>query len=175
MNSIGICCFNILYPIFFALVGIRLLDYCVQAVSNLKIGVLIIDFTQKKGLILILFLIKFAQVFCSKLEKSKPLVVAMDDSIIKKVGTKIHGVAYRRDPMGPPFQVNFIRGQRVLQISAAVPSDSGSARMIPISFSHAPSVKKPNSKASPELQEQYKEEKKTKKSKQTRLETNKEP
>jgi hypothetical protein len=99
---------------------------------------------------------------CSKLEKSKPLVVAMDDSIIKKVGTKIHGVAYRRDPMGPPFQVNFIRGQRVLQISAAVPSDSGSARMIPISFSHAPSVKKPNSKASPELQEQYKEEKKQK-------------
>lgn len=99
---------------------------------------------------------------CNKLDKSKPLVVAMDDSIIKKVGTKIHGVAYRRDPMGPPFQVNFIRGQRVLQISAAVPSDNGSARMIPISFSHAPSVKKPNSKASPELQNKYKEEKKQK-------------
>lgn len=99
---------------------------------------------------------------CHKLDKSKPLVAAMDDSIVKKVGTKIPGVAYRRDPMGPPFQVNFIRGQRVLQISAAVPSINSSARMIPISFSHAPSAKKPNRNASPELKEQFKEEKKQK-------------
>ena len=39
-----------------------------------------------------------------------PLVVAMDDSVSRKTGTKTHGVAYRRHPPGPPFHTNFIRG-----------------------------------------------------------------
>ncbi len=41
-----------------------------------------------------------------------PLVAAMDDTILRKSGPKAHGVAYRRDPLGPPFQVNLVRGQR---------------------------------------------------------------
>jgi hypothetical protein len=38
--------------------------------------------------------------------------------------------------MGPPFQVNFVRGQRVIQMSAAV-SEDGQSRMIPVIFDDA--------------------------------------
>jgi hypothetical protein len=66
---------------------------------------------------------------------NQPLVAAMDDSLLRKTGRKIHGVRYLRDPLGPPFQVNFVRGLRVLQLSAALPQGGGRARMIPIDFS----------------------------------------
>lgn len=97
---------------------------------------------------------------CQLQSISEPLVVAMDDSILRKTGTKIPGVGYRRDPLGPKFHVNFIRGQRVIQISAAVPSENSLARMIPIDFIHAPSLKKPHHKATSEELDQFKELKK---------------
>ena len=86
-----------------------------------------------------------------------PLVVAMDDSVLRKTGTKTHGVAYRRDPLGPPFHTNFIRGQRVLQLSAALPTGPipNAARMIPIDFIHAPTSKKPRRNASEEDWRRY--------------------
>ncbi|MBX7156740.1 MAG: hypothetical protein K1X91_17410 [Bacteriodetes bacterium] len=40
-----------------------------------------------------------------------PLVVAMDDTLIRKTGKKIPTTRYLRDPLGPPFQTNFVRGQ----------------------------------------------------------------
>jgi hypothetical protein len=49
------------------------------------------------------------------LDKSQPLVTAMDDSLLRKTGRKVHGVRYLRDPLSPPFSVNFVRGLRVLQ------------------------------------------------------------
>ncbi|MHC4818917.1 MAG: transposase, partial [Planctomycetota bacterium] len=58
------------------------------------------------------------------LSSSQPLVVAMDDSLLPKTGTRIPGVGWRRDPLGPRFQVNLIQAQRVLQLSAALPSRS---------------------------------------------------
>lgn len=97
---------------------------------------------------------------CRRQSNSDPLVVAMDDSILRKTGTKIPGVAYRKDPLGPKFHINLVLGQRVLQISAAVPSENCSARMIPIDFIHAPSVKKPHHKATSDEIEQFKELKK---------------
>src|SRR5256886_3893472 len=49
-----------------------------------------------------------------------------------------------RDPMSPPFHVNFVRGLRVLQISAALPQGAkGVARLVPIDFQHAPLPPKP--------------------------------
>jgi hypothetical protein len=80
------------------------------------------------------------------LPKHQPLVVAMDDSLLRKTGRKIHGVRYLRDPLGPPFQVNFVRGLRVLQLSAALPQGGGRARMIPIDFQHAVLPAKPCSR-----------------------------
>jgi len=91
------------------------------------------------------------------LPEDAPFIAAMDDTVIKKTGTKIEGVTYRRDPMSPPFHTNFIRGQRYIQVSAALPPEMTEAphRMIPVDFVHAPTAKKPGRKASPEKHDQY--------------------
>ena len=77
------------------------------------------------------------------LDDAAPLVAALDDTRLRKSGRKTHGVKYTRDPMGPPFHVNFIKAQRFVQISAACPAENGMARMIPIDFVHAPTPQKP--------------------------------
>lgn len=88
-----------------------------------------------------------------------PLVSAMDDSLLRKTGTRISGVRFMRDPMSPPFHVNFVRGLRVLQISAAVPQgQEGAARMVPIDFQHAALPFKPRKNAPAHLQEAYQKE-----------------
>ena len=94
----------------------------------------------------------------AQLDKSQPLVTAMDDSLLRKTGRKIHGVRYVRDPLSPPFNLNLVRGLRVLQLSAALPDGTGAARMVPIDFQHAVLPPKPTRKASPEELEVYKQE-----------------
>lgn len=88
-----------------------------------------------------------------------PLVVAMDDSLLRKTGPKIYGSRYQRDPLSPPFHVNLVRGLRVLQISAAVRQGSeGAARLIPIDFQHAALPAKPRKDAHAEAQAAYQAE-----------------
>lgn len=103
------------------------------------------------------------QEVASKLPAQAPFIASMDDTILRKTGVKIPGVSWRRDPLGPPFQTNLVRAQRYLQLSAALPPQHEAApgRMIPIQFSHAPSVKKPGKKATDEQLRQYKEAKLT--------------
>jgi len=95
------------------------------------------------------------------IDKDAPLVAAMDDTGLKKTGTKIPGVAYRRDPMSPPFRPNFIRAVRALQISACVPMGEGAspAKTVPIDFINAPTPKKPR-KPDEENMREYKAAKK---------------
>jgi len=83
------------------------------------------------------------QSLTARLDPDKPLVTAVDDTRLRKSGCKIHGVKYMRDPLGPPFHVNFIKAQRFLQISMAAPADNNMARMIPIDLAHAPIPQKP--------------------------------
>lgn len=83
-----------------------------------------------------------------------PLVVALDDTLVRKSGTHIAGVGWRRDPLGPAFQTNLVRGQRYLQFSAAWPLQAGAARMVPIGFFHAPSAPKPAKEAQADVQQQ---------------------
>lgn len=93
---------------------------------------------------------------------STPLVVAMDDTLLRKTGKKIPTTRYLRDPLGPPFQTNFVRGQRFIQISAAIKRTENQARMIPVSFENAPNVKKPKKNA-PQIEwDLYKNESKKK-------------
>lgn len=91
--------------------------------------------------------------------KTGPVVAAMDDSILRKRGKKTPGVSWRRDPLGPPFQVNFVRAQRRLQISIALPQrpEPGPARMIPFDFLHAPTPQKPKPNASPQQWKLYRQ------------------
>jgi hypothetical protein len=93
------------------------------------------------------------------LNDTKLLVTALDDSLLLKTGKKIPGVKFARDPMGPPFHVNFVRGQRVIQMSAAV-SEDGQVRMIPVMFSDASTPVKPRRGASVEAWTRYEEERK---------------
>jgi hypothetical protein len=95
-----------------------------------------------------------------RLKPDEPLVVVMDDTLIRKRGRKIPGAAWKRDPLGPPFHTNFVWGQRFLQLSAILPGTAapGRARGIPIDFLHAPSAAKPRKNASPEAWEAYRKE-----------------
>jgi hypothetical protein len=89
-----------------------------------------------------------------------PLVVAVDDTLVRKRGTHIAGVGWKRDPLGPAFQTNLVRGQRHLQFSAAWPLEQGAARMVPIGWFHAPSAPKPSKEAAAEVQQQQREARK---------------
>lgn len=93
----------------------------------------------------------------SRLEPDESLVVMMDDTLIRKRGRKVHGAAWKRDPLGPPFCTNFVWGQRFLQLSAALPDRDvpGRARGVPIDFLHAPGAVKPRKNAQPEAWEEY--------------------
>lgn len=78
---------------------------------------------------------------------NEPWVVALDDSITRKRGRCIPGCGWRKDPLGPPFNINFVWGQRVLQFSAAIPAADGSARLVPVDWHEAPLPQKPSAKA----------------------------
>ena len=86
-----------------------------------------------------------------------PWVVAMDDSATRKAGRRIPGCGWRRDPLSPPFHVNFHWGQRVLQCSAALPAPDGSARLVPIDWTEASLPKKPSRQAGPDAHAAYAE------------------
>src|SRR5919108_1133225 len=88
-----------------------------------------------------------------------PVVTAIDDTLARKSGPKIDGVGWKRDPLGPAFQTNLVRGQRFVQLSAAWAGPDGQARMIPVDFTHAPTPTKPGKRASAAAQKQYKEQK----------------
>jgi DDE superfamily endonuclease len=91
----------------------------------------------------------------AELPPQAPLSVAIDDTLLRRIGLRIPGVAWRRDPLGPKFQTNFVRAQRFLQFSAAVPLSDSAYRMIPIAFFHAPTPPKPSPKASDEQKAEY--------------------
>ena len=58
-----------------------------------------------------------------------PVVVALDDTRLRKTGTKIPGAQYVRDPMGPPLRVNFIRADAKLYDLPHTQPDTGRRRV----------------------------------------------
>jgi hypothetical protein len=95
----------------------------------------------------------------SLLPDDQPIVAIMDDTLLRKRGKKVHGTAWRRDPLGPPFMTSLVWSQRVLQTSLAIPEQvpgvPGRARAVPIALHHCPTAHKPSSKASPEELDAY--------------------
>ena len=91
---------------------------------------------------------------------SQPICLAVDDSLLPRTGTKMPGVGWRRDPLGPKFRTNFIRAQRFLQFSVGVPVSlqSETMRMIPVDFLHCPTPAKPGKKATDEERQQYRQD-----------------
>ena len=97
----------------------------------------------------------------ARLAPDQPLVVALDDSLLRKRGRTVFGAAWRPDPLGPPFQIGFAWSQRVLQLAVALPEGSeGAARTVPIDFVHAPTAPRPRKHAPPEAWAAYRQEQK---------------
>lgn len=96
----------------------------------------------------------------SRLPKEHPLVVAMDDTLLRKRGKKVHGTGWKRDPLGPAFHTNLVWGQRFLQLAAALPEGEGACRCrtIPIDMCHAPSPRKPRKTADDQAWATYRQQ-----------------
>jgi hypothetical protein len=86
------------------------------------------------------------------LPEDKPLVLALDDSYMKKTGKHIAAAGWYKDPLGPQFHVNLFYAHRFLQLSAAVPDPTNPkrSRMIPIAVKLIPKLPKPSKDASRE-------------------------
>ena len=96
-----------------------------------------------------------------ELGPKEPLVVAVDDSLLPKSGRKIPGAGWYRDPLGPPFHTNLVKGLKFIQFSAAVadPNNPRRARMIPIAFEPIEKMPKLPSKATEKQKVQYEQDK----------------
>ncbi len=81
------------------------------------------------------------------------LVVAMDDTRIRKTGRKILTAFYQRDPLSPKFRFNLMWGLRFLHFSLLLPLYRSHAevppRSLPVRFLEVPAIKKPGKKATP--------------------------
>lgn len=100
---------------------------------------------------------------CCSYTKQGMIAIAVDDSRYRKTGKKIPNTSWHRDPMGPKFQANLVWGCRFLQFSYLMPLYNGKnpdtpPRALPVRFLHAPPLKKPGKKATPEQLAQYKKE-----------------
>lgn len=91
------------------------------------------------------------------LPEDSALVIAVDDSHLRKTGRHVAGAGWYKDPLGPPFHVNLMYAQRFIQLSAAVPDPANPkrARMIPIAMELIPKLPKPGRDASAEDVEHY--------------------
>ena len=93
-----------------------------------------------------------------------PLVMAWDDTIVRREGLHVPNTAWRRDPMSPPFQVNLVWGQRYLLGSLVLPlyrqDGESSPRTLPVRFAECPGVRRPGRRADAAELRLYREEKK---------------
>lgn len=89
------------------------------------------------------------------------LVVALDDTRIRKTGRKILTAFYQRDPLSPKFRFNLRWGLRFLHCSLLVPLYRSQAevppRSLPIRFLEVPAIKKPGKRASAEQLQAYRQ------------------
>jgi len=92
--------------------------------------------------------------------EGEPVMLAVDDTILRKTGRRNRDCAYARDPLSPPFQANLVWGQRTICVSVLIRASETSAyRAVPVFFLSTPSVRIP-AKASPEEREALVEEQK---------------
>jgi len=89
----------------------------------------------------------------------QPVCVAFDDTKLSRSGRKIRSAFWQRDPLSPPFHVNFMYGLRFMHASLIFPhywDGDFAARGYPVRFVECPAVKKPGKKATAEQRLEYK-------------------
>ncbi len=92
-----------------------------------------------------------------------PIRLGGDETRTRRGGNKVKRSRWTRDPMSPPFHVNFIKGIRWVQFSALLPlhrEHSVSALGIPVAFEPVDLPAKPKPKADPKEREAYEKAKK---------------
>jgi len=85
------------------------------------------------------------------LDGDKFICIAGDETKIKRAGRRVKRSRWMRDPLSPPFQVNFIKGIRIIQFAVILPLHRiarVTARSIPVLFEPVESLEKPKKKAS---------------------------
>jgi hypothetical protein len=89
------------------------------------------------------------------------VLLAQDDTLLRKTGPKIPGVRYLRDPLSPPFHVNLVRGQRFVQTAwlSRPTQPEHPWRALPVRWDHAPVPKAP-CHATPEQKARVQKERK---------------
>jgi hypothetical protein len=89
------------------------------------------------------------------------VVIAMDDTHIRKTGRQILTAFYQRDPLSPKFRFNLMWGLRFLHLTLLVPLYRAHAdaapRSLPIRFREVPALKRPGKKASAAQQAAFRE------------------
>lgn len=85
------------------------------------------------------------------MDPSKPLVAALDDTPCRKTGKRIRAAKMLRDPLSPPYHINFCHALRFLHATILIwPRETtGAARAIPVAFDLAPPVAKPKAPPKP--------------------------
>ncbi len=84
------------------------------------------------------------------LDKEEFICIAGDETKIKRAGRKVKRSRWMRDPLSPPFQVNFIKGIRMIQFAVILPLHRiarVTARSIPVLFEPVEALEKPKKKA----------------------------
>jgi hypothetical protein len=92
-----------------------------------------------------------------------PLVMALDDTRLRKTGKHIVTAGWHRDPLSPAFHTNLQWGLRFLAGSLLLPlyrESKSPPRALPLRFTDIPPVKKPGQRASDEERQQFKEQQK---------------
>jgi hypothetical protein len=96
------------------------------------------------------------------LQKDEFICVAGDETKLQRQGRKVKRSRWMRDPLSPPFQVNFIKGIRIIQFAVILPLHriaGVTARSIPLLFEPVESLEKPKRKASAKEKAAYKKAK----------------
>jgi hypothetical protein len=81
----------------------------------------------------------------------QPIIFAGDETKAKRGGNKVKRSRWLRDPLSPPFHINFIKGIRFVQFSVLLPLHQlygVGARGVPASFEPVDIPRKPPKKAS---------------------------
>lgn len=102
--------------------------------------------------------------YCMRYAADQPVCLAFDDTKLAKSGRKIKSAFWQRDPLSPPFHLNFMYGLRFMHASLIFPhyrDGDFSARGYPVRFVECPAVKKPRKKATVEERLAYKKAVKT--------------
>lgn len=89
-----------------------------------------------------------------------PIIIAGDETKAKRGGNKVKRSRWLRDPLSPPFHVNFIKGIRFVQFSVLLPLHrlyGVGGRGVPISFEPVNIPRKPGKKASAKERAAYRE------------------